>query len=728
MRGFPRRASGQRIDPIWPSSFSEDLRALLRQEKSPSYPYHAFFGATQGTVASWHKAVPGSTDYPPARPARRCKAYGKPLRPRNGRRGLVKDWRYILLDAIQHEQSLKFSHKILLAASLVVFAAFALFTLYNDYLQRNAIREDLESYLREMGDVTSSNIQNWLGGRLLLVEQTAQTLARDHSPETVSALLEQPALTSTFSFTYLGQQDGVFTMRPDSPMPAGYDPRSRPWYKDAVAAGGLTLTEPYVDAATQELIITAATPVKAAGNTLGVVGGDLSLKTLVQIINSLDFSGMGYAFLVSGDGKILVHPDKEQVMKTLSEVYPQNTPKIATGFSEAELHGHTRILAFTPIKGLPSVTWYLALSIDKDKAYAMLSKFRVSAIAAALISIVAILVLLGLLIRLLMQPLHLMGRAMQDIAQGEGDLTKRLAVTSRDEFGARRCLQPVRRAYPSLDPGSRRDRAQTARRLATGGERLELFDGQPDEQSNRTNSVAAAINELGAAAQEIARNAADASHHASDANHQAEDGKQVVEQTIRAMNELSEKISASCANIEALNSRTVNIGQILEVIRASPSRPTCSPSTPPSKPRARRGRTRLRSGRRRGAQPGPSRPGVGPADPEDDRRAASRRPRGGGHHDREPALQPGERGDRQPCRRKPEQRDPADRRDRRMNQSVATATEEQTAVVDSLNMDITEINTLNQEGVENLQATLRACGELETQAGRLRQLVDSFKI
>ncbi|MCQ9841423.1 methyl-accepting chemotaxis protein PctA, partial [Pseudomonas aeruginosa] len=465
-------------------------------------------------------------------------------------------------------KSLKFSHKILLAASLVVFAAFALFTLYNDYLQRNAIREDLESYLREMGDVTSSNIQNWLGGRLLLVEQTAQTLARDHSPETVSALLEQPALTSTFSFTYLGQQDGVFTMRPDSPMPAGYDPRSRPWYKDAVAAGGLTLTEPYVDAATQELIITAATPVKAAGNTLGVVGGDLSLKTLVQIINSLDFSGMGYAFLVSGDGKILVHPDKEQVMKTLSEVYPQNTPKIATGFSEAELHGHTRILAFTPIKGLPSVTWYLALSIDKDKAYAMLSKFRVSAIAAALISIVAILVLLGLLIRLLMQPLHLMGRAMQDIAQGEGDLTKRLAVTSRDEFGVLGDAfnQFVERIHRSI-----REVAGTARQLHDVAQLVVNASNSSmansDEQSNRTNSVAAAINELGAAAQEIARNAADASHHASDANHQAEDGKQVVEQTIRAMNELSEKISASCANIEALNSRTVNIGQILEVIK-----------------------------------------------------------------------------------------------------------------------------------------------------------------
>ncbi|WP_240326931.1 methyl-accepting chemotaxis protein, partial [Pseudomonas syringae] len=63
-----------------------------------------------------------------------------------------------------------------------------------------------------------------------------------------------------------------------------------------------------------------------------------------------------------------------------------------------------------------------------------------------------------------------------------------------------------------------------------------------------------------------------------------------------------------------------------------------------------------------------------------------------------------------------------------MNQSVAAATEEQTSVVESINVDITHINTLNQLGVDNLRQTLEACNSLEEQAARLQQLVGSFRI
>ncbi|WP_371365221.1 methyl-accepting chemotaxis protein [Pseudomonas sp. QL9] len=627
-------------------------------------------------------------------------------------------------------KNLKFSHKILLAASLVVFTAFALFTLYNDALQRNAIRADLEDYLHEMGEVTASNIQNWLSGRLLLVEQVAQTASRDHSAESLGALLEQKALTSTFNFTYLGQADGSFTMRPNDKMPDGYDPRTRPWYKDALNAGGTTLTEPYVDAATSQLIITVATPAQSAGQTIGVVGGDLSLQAIVQIINSLDFNGMGYAFLVSGDGKVLVAPDKDQVMKNLGEIYPQDTPRIGAGLSETELKGSTRLISFTQVKGLPSVNWYIGLSIDKDKAYAMLSKFRTTAVVAALVAIVAIIFLLGMLIRVLMQPLTAMGRAMQDIAQGEGDLTKRLSVASNDEFGtlANAFNRFVERIHESI-----REVAGTARQLHDVSQLVVNASNSSmansDEQATRTNSVAAAINELGAAAQEIARNAADASHHASDASQQAGDGRQVVEQSISAMNLLSEKISYASTHIETLNSRTVNIGQILEVIKGI-SEQTNLLALNAAIEAARAGEA-----------------GRGFAVVADEVRNLA-------HRAQEAAqqiqgmieeLQVGAREAvttmSESQRFSQESVEIANRAGQRlasvtgriseidaMNQSVATATEEQTAVVDSLNMDITEINTLNQEGVENLQATLRACADLENQAGRLRQLVDSFRI
>lgn len=104
-------------------------------------------------------------------------------------------------------------------------------------------------------------------------------------------------------------------------------------------------------------------PVTRYGQLAGVVGGDLSLATLVEIINSVDFGGLGHAFLVSGDGQVLVSPEQNQVMRNLNEIYSGTQPRLEQRLQAVQLNGQQRLLSFTPISGLPSTDWYVGLSM-----------------------------------------------------------------------------------------------------------------------------------------------------------------------------------------------------------------------------------------------------------------------------------------------------------------------------------------------------------------------------
>jgi methyl-accepting chemotaxis protein len=164
-------------------------------------------------------------------------------------------------------QRLKFSHKILATASIVLIAAFSLFMMYNDYLQRKAITQDLSSRLDELGTSASANIVNWLNGHITLLESEAQAIQNSSSSEGLFSILEQKAYLSNFEFTYLGHADGQFSIRPDDEMPAGYDSRTRDWYIAAQSQGRSLLTEPCVDAGNGKLVMTLATPVIKRGGS-----------------------------------------------------------------------------------------------------------------------------------------------------------------------------------------------------------------------------------------------------------------------------------------------------------------------------------------------------------------------------------------------------------------------------------------------------------------------------
>ncbi len=132
---------------------------------------------------------------------------------------------------------------------------------------------------------------------------------------------------------YLGSIDGEMALVPYDPLPADYDPRTRPWYKDADAnAGKIIWTQPYLDAGSDGAVLSVAKQVRnPEGKTIGVISLDVSLKKLVQIVNTIKMGEKGYVVLLDKQGTAVAIQDAALVGKDI-----RNLDWVAKAYSSAK--------------------------------------------------------------------------------------------------------------------------------------------------------------------------------------------------------------------------------------------------------------------------------------------------------------------------------------------------------------------------------------------------------
>lgn len=113
-------------------------------------------------------------------------------------------------------------------------------------------------------------------------------------------------------WVYIGFENGLHRTYPFHPLPCTYDPRIRPWYTNTfdLSVGKVAFSTPFVDAATNNIIITASQSIFSSnGSRLGVIGIDFNLETIQREVLAGNTGEMGRHFLITTDSFILSHPN-----------------------------------------------------------------------------------------------------------------------------------------------------------------------------------------------------------------------------------------------------------------------------------------------------------------------------------------------------------------------------------------------------------------------------------
>ena len=238
-------------------------------------------------------------------------------------------------------------------------------------------------------------------------------------------------------YVYLGTKDGGYIQWPSSQMPKNYDPRKREWFTMGMAnRGEIKRTDPYADFFNGRLLISTIRTFNAdTQSNYGVVGVDVSSERLANIVKNIHVGETGYLVIVHKSGVILADPKnpahnrkrvQEVKIKGFEQILKSRETEFLTHINEKEYQVNSY--------KFKTSDWIVAAFVETRELTQMGRSIQQTVVGVTLLVVLVIALLVFVLSGKAMKPVHQMVEGLKDIAQGEGDLTLRLADEGKDEF------------------------------------------------------------------------------------------------------------------------------------------------------------------------------------------------------------------------------------------------------------------------------------------------------
>lgn len=303
------------------------------------------------------------------------------------------------------------------------------------------------------------------------------------------------------------------------------------------------------------------------GDTLS--GLSKSMDDMVNLLNSFKIEETGYVYLTNAQGEVQIHRDKSQAKSTLADLYDADTSKLLDKSSfnliSAERNGVDVFVASLYVK---SMDWFVVGTVPKSEVFSDLNDVAQRMLITTIV-VAVIFIAMGLLLaNSIANPIRQIATRFTDLGKGDGDLSQRIEVDGKDEIAQ---LSAGFNGFIEKIHQSMKEVASTSSALQHAAEtvstKAHTTHDNSQNQRDQTIQVVTAINQMGATISEIASNAATAAETANEATSNTEVGRQVVTQAKDAISRLASDIENIGQVVQQLASTTQDIGSILDVIR-----------------------------------------------------------------------------------------------------------------------------------------------------------------
>ena len=292
----------------------------------------------------------------------------------------------------------------------------------SSYVYSSRMVEDLsKSEMLATATKYGSDIETFITKEVAYANMLSETIAlSDLSDETLyKELIAITDKNSEILAAFVGFDDKRYLSGDQLPVDKDYDPRERDWYKDAMEYDHPYVSIPYEDASSGQTVITVSTQIKKDDKTIGVLGIDIFMKDIKELINGIKLYDTGFAYVIDSEGYIVSYKDYEP-SEELGKIEDGSKADLVDPILEGEdktfysvEDGVKRVNSKYDIIG---TDWTLVVSVPESEVMSGVHKLSVFMISIGAFFFVLILGLLLWIIKSITSPIAALGKDMEKLA------------------------------------------------------------------------------------------------------------------------------------------------------------------------------------------------------------------------------------------------------------------------------------------------------------------------